>query len=1242
MKQRTRLTSIFLALVLIVLSLPLSVGAVDPTMVAQSSDGEDMTTITAVGDSATAVAQGPASWAELGIGEKTLEELRTMTLDYSTVPELISIEQAEQKGHVNRLKAQETSLNVVTFQNRDGNKSSYVFSKPIKYRSAEGEVRDKSTVLTAQANQYAMLDNSVKAYFPNTLSQGVRVEYEDYQILMTPVTTASATLPMNENNMVAYGNAFGAATILSYQAQLDGIKEDIVVVKNTSIYSYSFTLTLTNTTPICIDGVWYLKDSDDRVIADFGRVIIKDDNGKKTEGTMQITPSGVANTYTLTVTAPQDYMNASDTVYPVYIDPTVTVYEWDTWITTNSEGETVYIDYRTIDDVGVYSTWDSCYVMGETNLHRVGSFADGEGFLVYRLTDFIYEGHQFYNLKYHQIGKVTLYFTLDTTVNPNPATDLTAYPITDSATAADFNHPISCFELSMMENCYDPSMPKTPTLSVNDIFALDITDYARLWAKYNAGLNNVYAPDQGLIICNNSDTNYCDIASTLASGYNNAYYQIDYTSTSGEYYIYNNYDFEVLLGEEMVAGHFLQVPSTPNDDNTVDAVHTLYLQNDNTSVNHKFVFEYIGDNEYVIRSVLHPNYLLGHYKQYRSSSCSADESVTCVCQGHGWRYCTQFEYVSSFNNLAEEYKWKLDSASGKYYIKKEINTDTVNCKDDSYSATELTECRTLYCNITDDYSLFDTRADGRSMTLVGDTSGYESELLLFYLAPVPEDNSGIGFNALDSFEITGTGWVNSRTCSHNHANYPDCGILCSACASCDSCKKGKTQLSVKTDPAIVTLYHDNRFFTWSSDNPSVATVSPNGVIAAGAAGVATITATHKATISAGNSHEILCVSATFHIVVGQIFPEGTYYIMNKEAGKYLELKNGSTALNAGLDVNNYHGGAHSQWTLSYYGEGYYYIKSANGYKMGVKDSYTSNQANVCMVANADSSTRWKITKTATGAFRLTAQCGEENDRCLGLFQYSYSDAIHCGQITYTDDTDYSDEWYITYTNRIVDLVIEYDQKYLNKYLEDSGVDLTDLTLTFEHHFQLANRILNDMSVVREKYAEYYYTNLVYTVNIGFFASTLDNCTCGDGHCTHKDIDNIETQLFALKNRDSNKKYLYLVGASFASKNAINGNGYVNGPLGSTWQLSGFCTVSYILDDSKRIKTNLHEVGHLIYAPDHYGEGTPTTDAIIAANPTIGGFDEKCIYGEERHDLPNHLSLQVCAGCRAIVDNYLNS
>ena len=1193
MKQRTRLTSIFLALVLIVLSLPLSVGAVDPTMVAQSSDGEDMTTITAVGDSATAVAQGPASWAELGIGEKTLEELRTMTLDYSTVPELISIEQAEQKGHVNRLKAQETSLNVVTFQNRDGNKSSYVFSKPIKYRSAEGEVRDKSTVLTAQANQYAMLDNSVKAYFPNTLSQGVRVEYEDYQILMTPVTTASATLPMNENNMVAYGNAFGAATILSYQAQLDGIKEDIVVVKNTGVYSYSFTLTLTNTTPICIDGVWYLKDSDDRVIADFGRVIIKDDNGKKTEGTMQITPSGVANTYTLTVTAPQDYMNASDTVYPVYIDPTVTVYEWDTWITTNSEGETVYIDYRTIDDVGVYSTWDSCYVMGETNLHRVGSFADGEGFLVYRLTDFIYERHQFYNLKYHQIGKVTLYFTLDTTVNPNPATDLTAYPITDSATAADFNHPISCFELSMMENCYDPSMPKTPTLSVNDIFALDITDYARLWAKYNAGLNNVYAPDQGLIICNNSDTNYCDIASTLASGYNNAYYQIDYTSTSGEYYIYNNYDFETPeVG--VSAGHFLQVEDNPNATDSVAALHWLYLSQD--LENHQFVFEYIGNDEYVIRSVRYSDFLLG----YNTSS-----SATTYAR---------FERITSLNNLNEEYKWKLESNSNKYHLRNVSNNRLLTC------------------------DLFENTA----MILAEQNSIAEQELLLFYLAPVPEDNSGIGFSALDSFEITGTGWVNSRTCSHNHANYPDCGILCSACASCDSCKKGKTQLSVKTDPAIVTLYHDNRFFTWSSDNPSVATVSPNGVIAAGAAGVATITATHKATISAGNSHEILCVSATFHIVVGQIFPEGTYYIMNKEAGKYLELKNGSTALNAGLDVNNYHGGAHSQWTLSYYGEGYYYIKSANGYKMGVKDSYTSNQANVCMVANADSSTRWKITKTATGAFRLTAQCGEENDRCLGLFQYSYSDAIHCGQITYTDDTDYSDEWYITYTNRIVDLVIEYDQKYLNKYLEDSGVDLTDLTLTFEHHFQLANRILNDMSVVREKYAEYYYTNLVYTVNIGFFASTLDNCTCGDGHCTHKDIDNIETQLFALKNRDSNKKYLYLVGASFASKNAINGNGYVNGPLGSTWQLSGFCTVSYILDDSKRIKTNLHEVGHLIYAPDHYGEGTPTTDAIIAANPTIGGFDEKCIYGEERHDLPNHLSLQVCAGCRAIVDNYLNS
>ncbi|MCR4682008.1 MAG: hypothetical protein K5647_01615 [Clostridiales bacterium] len=65
-------------------------------------------------------------------GDLAFSELKNAVLDPADIPDVISPSLAAEREHVNRLYAQEPDDYTVMFQNRDGSKTTYVFSKPVK------------------------------------------------------------------------------------------------------------------------------------------------------------------------------------------------------------------------------------------------------------------------------------------------------------------------------------------------------------------------------------------------------------------------------------------------------------------------------------------------------------------------------------------------------------------------------------------------------------------------------------------------------------------------------------------------------------------------------------------------------------------------------------------------------------------------------------------------------------------------------------------------------------------------------------------------------------------------------------------------------------------------------------------------------------------------------------------------------------------------------------------------------
>ena len=132
----------------------------------------------------------------LGPGEKSLLELQSMKVEDVERPEVVSLQAAMEKQHVNRLYAQEEALNTVMFQNRDGSTTTYIYTVPVKYVSEDGSIKDKSTAITASTAEasyaYAMEQNDVKVYFGNARMSGVKVAHGEYSVTMKPVSSASA------------------------------------------------------------------------------------------------------------------------------------------------------------------------------------------------------------------------------------------------------------------------------------------------------------------------------------------------------------------------------------------------------------------------------------------------------------------------------------------------------------------------------------------------------------------------------------------------------------------------------------------------------------------------------------------------------------------------------------------------------------------------------------------------------------------------------------------------------------------------------------------------------------------------------------------------------------------------------------------------------------------------------------------------------------------------------------------
>lgn len=155
-------------------------------------------------------------------------------------------------------------------------------------------------------------------------------------------------------------------------------------------------------------------------------------------------------------------------------------------------------------------------------------------------------------------------------------------------------------------------------------------------------------------------------------------------------------------------------------------------------------------------------------------------------------------------------------------------------------------------------------------------------------------------------------------------------------------------------------------------------------------------------------------SYTPYIIVNysKIIEDGTYYIQNVGTGRYIDIEGPSTAEGAIIQQWDLHAGNQARWFIARQTDGYYTIKSLYSNKyIGVEDSSIYNNAAIKQYAsNASAGTRWGFSVSAAGNYIITSKATGTYERVLSVPLDSNANGTNLVQYTYSDDSDYRDEW----------------------------------------------------------------------------------------------------------------------------------------------------------------------------------------------------------------------------------------
>ncbi|MBO5097163.1 MAG: RICIN domain-containing protein, partial [Agathobacter sp.] len=1110
--------------------------------------------------------------------------------------------------HISRLEHEE-KLNTYVFGNEDGSKTVYYMYENVKYKDKDGKIKDKDISLVKKDKGYGIVQNEVDLFLPENPSDGVTVNYSGYDVTIIPQGGNGKVKAKQCDDAIIYDEYFGKNASLKYTPLLSGVKEDIILNSYVENATYDF-IVETNGLYIYNDDIgYYLADeTNSTIIYYLGDVEVYDAIGKPELGEMKVTVLEEGQRYRLTLSVSDAFLSDPETVYPVTIDPTIT-------ISDNTTGANSIIDAPIFE-----AKKNTNYAKYKYNTVGTTTASYGVGRTVVKLQGLI-DSIEYQSLYHHQIISVKFYVR------------------DSSGTGKQFIHLYPLENINWTETGvtwtnvgnYCKDCDYGATLSSGKVTAFDITELVCQW-KWEE-----HYEDAGFILINSTETK------------NKSFCSSEYGTTSYRPYVELTYTSELWLDEESLniaeggTGSVIaitnpdgkkvtweikdkSIATISSTDNTTcvvkgvragktELVATLADDSGETGPVTCDIFVYIPDGVYYIQ-----NMNSGHCLEVPNGSILNYTKIEQAAQ-----------YSSTTNEVTRlRQMWKVKYIEeGCYSIRPLHNTEM-----GLYWGSNL-----MVWNIGTDDNVYSIPQNAQWTIKWGNTG---------YLIKQYGDDKTAAVQVSGASKTTGANIVtgmdvanaNCRWTFTKVSNVPS-GIVLYDTSTGQALSGGATRAvavdeirtleDLKLKAVVYTGDFKNYGITWSLPNLSYCNYMDIDSSTGTVIGLEEKSVTITATSVLYNGPK--STSYTLKIIPVRT---GTYYIKNRQFSKYLQIDNNDAAndyksLGVIMEQWTYDGEDYQKWKLVSLENGYYKIISVqSGLALSVPSGKTSAQdvELIQEIYTGDSRQQWKITQTQYGSYKIKPRSSEglTNDLVMAV-----GDSITVGwdgtniqQRVYVNNTSYMDEWYIR-NPYYATVNIYYDMGYCVQFDETKE--------------EAESSIRKYMRKVAGIFEEEFGLHIDYTIT--FYNSPIDQCK---GEVTKDNINRLCTHGADHTNKENMKNSfkasypgsdtvitLYWTGHALSLE-----SGKGNGNVSCSSDYSLFLLGNKVPEEDRERRSYrglLHELCHQFSVKDHYHtEENDTKDAdgkvVIGKckNEKYGCStcaddrrDRNCVIGEETAD-----------------------
>lgn len=883
-------------------------------------------------------------------------------------------------NHIKRLPEEET-LDTYVYLNQDGTKSVYFMEENVKYVDSDGKVQNKDISLQETKNGFTTVQNDVSVFIPTNAANGIQVSHTIGNLKLIPENSLIVVAGKQDGNSVLYANYFGKGMSLRYTPTLSGVKEDIILASYAGKNSFQFAL-VTNGLFVYedVESRYYVASAQDAADRYYlGEIIVYDAVGRPSMGTMTVKTVTAGARYILTVTADPAFLTDADTVYPVTIDPSITM--------------SAQNDSSLIWDSPIFSgypTW-TCGAYQYLTLGNAGENY-GIGQAVIKLPG-LYQSSAYTSISASQIISVRFYCR-DGSGNPSQYINL--YANTGNSTWTDGNvswNNIGSYSTATNWGNYVPDFA---------LMSFDITTLVKGWKNgtYNAGA--------GFRLVHTDNVTRSNHKTLFGSEYATASYRPYVTMMYRPQISLDTLEIELQEGSQRTLTAtvpsglpVMWISSNPavvnvNSNGTVTAIHAgsayiVAMVTDNEGLDNTAVcrvISYLPDQISTIQNkstelYLHADGILEQTAVIQRSSLQNSEWIYQLRQrwrihyiGNGFysirathrtnmglgvvdstACIKEIGYIDSLENITTN-RWTIEWADG-YILKENGNADRTLQVCGSLSSVQIDADD----NTNESLWIFDSKNDTPDGVVLyhATTQLPIATNTIFYVAP----NQTRGLS--------------------------DMGIIPARYG--DIILQHGLSWSVTQGSEYAEVDH----FTGA-----ITGIRPGESTIKGSRGTGT------------NKKEV------FYTIKVLDAPVGEFFIRNRNSGQYLQIDNDMapsyTTSGAIMEQFPFDNNDYQLWDVESLDNGYYKIVSAES---GLALSIAANQILIEDVAlvqeayNGYTRQQWKITLTPNGSYKVKARSSEGHsvDLVMASGAENQDSGVDVEQRVYIDNNSFKDEWY---------------------------------------------------------------------------------------------------------------------------------------------------------------------------------------------------------------------------------------